>query len=347
MLDKLTIRRKFYTLFGVILLIFIASGIIDYLKLEESKDNWKRYLSEVAVRQGYLMEVEEAFGYGSGIHNFKNFVLRGTPKYADRFAANYEEIIAVIERYAALPGLSEREKAALVDIRKVADAYKEALATAQDMHQKGNSAVIIDGTITIDDSPALNGFDVLREEHTQLTAQRSEMMSAAIQGALFAVVASLLVALCVILVFSLFISGGITRPLLRMNEAAKSLAEGDLSAKVEVSTSDEIGQLGQSFNGMVGNLKQLMDEVQAEKAGVEQKVEAAVRESEAQQQYLSRSVDRMLNEMDRFAEGDLTVRLEVERTDDEIGQLYSGFNRAVSNIRGLFEQVRQAVASTV
>ena len=75
--------------------------------------------------------------------------------------------------------------------------------------------------------------------------------------------------------------------------------------------------------------------------------EEVSQESEAQQQYLSKSVDLILSEMGKFADGDLTVSLEAERADDEIGQLYQGFNRAVANIRHLFEQVRQAVASTV
>ena len=139
----------------------------------------------------------------------------------------------------------------------------------------------------------------------------------------------------------------IVTPVRELADKAGRVAEGDLTATVDIIVADEIGTLARAFNSMVEKIKQSMEAVRIEKAGVEKKVEHAVRESEAQQVYLSQSVERILAEMERFADGDLTVQLEAERTDDEIGQLYQGFNRAVSNIGRLFDEVRQAVASTV
>ncbi|MFQ5569917.1 MAG: methyl-accepting chemotaxis protein [Rhodothermales bacterium] len=65
----------------------------------------------------------------------------------------------------------------------------------------------------------------------------------------------------------------------------------------------------------------------------------------AQRLYLTRSVDHMLTEIERFAEGDLSVHLNAER-DDEIGRLYDGFNKAIANIRTLMGQVRETVEMT-
>ena len=146
---------------------------------------------------------------------------------------------------------------------------------------------------------------------------------------------------------SVFITRGVTKPVGLLIKASAKVAEGDLTHEVNLNSKDELGQLGQAFNAMVANIRAGNEAVQAEKAGVEAKIEDAVREAEAQQHYLSRSVNAILAEMEKFAEGDLTVHLEAERTDDEISQLYDGFNRAVKNIRGLFGQVRQAVVSTV
>jgi methyl-accepting chemotaxis protein len=73
--------------------------------------------------------------------------------------------------------------------------------------------------------------------------------------------------------------------------------------------------------------------------------EAAERDRSAQQ-YLERNVLEVLDAMERFSEGDLSVALEVER-DDAIGRLRYGVNKAVLNIRSMVQQVREVLDSTV
>jgi PAS domain S-box-containing protein len=61
--------------------------------------------------------------------------------------------------------------------------------------------------------------------------------------------------------------------------------------------------------------------------------------------YLSNKVDEILAEMNKFAEGDLTVKLKIEKAD-QIGKLYEGFNTSVKNIGSLIGKVGEAVAAT-
>ena len=140
-------------------------------------------------------------------------------------------------------------------------------------------------------------------------------------------------------------SRSITRPIKTLVGAASQVADGDLNVSVETNTNDEVSSLGERFNVMVGNIRAANEALQAEKASVEQKVEEAIAESEAQKQYLSERVEIMLTEMERFASGNLTVRLEAEK-DDEIGKLFSGFNRALENMCRMIQQVSEVVSST-
>jgi methyl-accepting chemotaxis protein/ligand-binding sensor domain-containing protein len=73
--------------------------------------------------------------------------------------------------------------------------------------------------------------------------------------------------------------------------------------------------------------------------------EAAERDRRSQQ-YLEKNVLEVLEAMERFSEGDLSVALSVEK-DDAIGRLRGGVNRAVSNIRTMVKQVRDVLDSTV
>lgn len=137
----------------------------------------------------------------------------------------------------------------------------------------------------------------------------------------------------------------VLRPIDALQKATEAVSEGDLSIEMKAASNDEIGDLAHSFNGMVGNIRETSEALQEEKAGVEAKVEEALKESAAQQQYLDQSVVTMLDGMKRFADGDLTVHLEPKR-DDNIGHLYQGFNTAVANLRHLCSQVKETVRST-
>ncbi len=63
------------------------------------------------------------------------------------------------------------------------------------------------------------------------------------------------------------------------------------------------------------------------------------------QNYLGNKVNEMLKEMNKFAGGDLTVELNIEK-EDQIGNLYEGFNKSVKNIGELIGKVTEAVQAT-
>ncbi len=63
-----------------------------------------------------------------------------------------------------------------------------------------------------------------------------------------------------------------TRPLAKLNNASIEIGKGNLDAKVEISSKDEIGQLGVSFNKMVEDLKEYRDKLLAYSSELETKV---------------------------------------------------------------------------
>ncbi|WP_405019187.1 ATP-binding protein [Kitasatospora sp. NBC_00070] len=64
---------------------------------------------------------------------------------------------------------------------------------------------------------------------------------------IFSMIASLL--------FMQFLAHGLTAPLRDMTAAARAMAEGDYSSRVEVNSRDEIGELAATFNKMAGDLE--------------------------------------------------------------------------------------------
>lgn len=90
---------------------------------------------------------------------------------------------------------------------------------------------------------------------------------------------SIVVALWASILLTLKISGDIVPPIRQLMTAAKQISDGDLNTEVHVTTKDEIGQLGHSFNTMVNDLRaaaineqNILDELQELNQGLETRV---------------------------------------------------------------------------
>jgi len=73
---------------------------------------------------------------------------------------------------------------------------------------------------------------------------------------------------------------------------------------------------------------------------------ADIKEIKDIQNYLNRSTKTILNEMEKFAEGDLSVSVKPEKEGDDIAKLFDGFNRVVDNIKKMILNVRESVQAT-
>ncbi|UOF89867.1 cell wall metabolism sensor histidine kinase WalK [Fodinisporobacter ferrooxydans] len=61
------------------------------------------------------------------------------------------------------------------------------------------------------------------------------------------------------------VSKNLSRPLLKMNEVAERMAVGDFQGEVNVTTRDEVGRLGMTFNYLANRLKSTIEDVSKEK----------------------------------------------------------------------------------
>ncbi|MUT65518.1 ATP-binding protein [Paenibacillus sp. NEAU-GSW1] len=65
--------------------------------------------------------------------------------------------------------------------------------------------------------------------------------------------------------FAFFLSSKIQQPLLQLKKAADSISQGDYKTQVNIVSSDEIGQLANTFNHMTGQLDKLIHDLSHEK----------------------------------------------------------------------------------
>jgi methyl-accepting chemotaxis protein len=150
----------------------------------------------------------------------------------------------------------------------------------------------------------------------------------------------------------------------RVVDATQQVADGDLSARLDQTSDNAFGRLAGNFNAMVEQIRQSKRDLEAEKASVERRVQEATTELKAQKAELDHRVDQLLEAMDRFADGDLTVQVHladdaannapVDASADaarseqnaKIARLFDGFNRAVAALREMVGAVGRAATAS-
>lgn len=102
---------------------------------------------------------------------------------------------------------------------------------------------------------------------------------------------------------------GITKPILKLNEAAKDIAKGDWNRQVKIERKDELGELAKSFNIMASklkdsfnNLEQRVKERTTELAEAKEKAEVANRAKSAFIANMSHEVRTPLNAIIGFSD---------------------------------------------
>lgn len=261
-MSRLSIRAKFATLIAVVAFSFSAAIILIFLVTAPIEEEWTRYRETVAERQVLLTEIRSRFGYGGLIHSFKNLVLRGEARHAERAMAEHAAIAAVLKRYLALPDLDGMEREALNAIAATADRYAGGVEQAKVGHASGEPIATIDGSVKIDDSPAFTAFERLAQRQRELTDAYSAALAEQVSGAGRNGVLVLLPALLLISGALWWLRGGILTPVHALRDTTRRVTEElDLSLRAKFVGNDELGETGRAFNTFLEHLQAMIKDI--------------------------------------------------------------------------------------
>jgi methyl-accepting chemotaxis protein len=126
--------------------------------------------------------------------------------------------------------------------------------------------------------------------------QAQDRADTAVSTAITMIFSIALIAVVVGILLGAFISRGITKPVSRLVDGSESVANGDLTKDIEIETKDEIGILAKSFGTMVGNLRNLVKEIQSTSMNVSstsQELASSAEEMNASTQQVSSAIQQI------------------------------------------------------
>ena len=151
---------------------FAGSESLDenpVLVLRLSLHAWRYFPMLICRRLRYGMIWPKScrlMGYGGGIHNFKNYVLRDREEYRTAARTDFARILDVIAGIERGGELNAAEQQALKAFKAVVESYDAAVDRITELRNKGWRAEDIDRVVIIDDTAAVPGLDTLRARWT-------------------------------------------------------------------------------------------------------------------------------------------------------------------------------------
>ncbi len=328
-----------------------------------------------------LTELNQLLGYGGMIYQFKNYVLRGAPKYAQTFLSQFDEVTKRIDDFESMPSATAQEKAEMAVIRDVVAQYRTALDLVRDMYQSGATSEQVDRAVKIADGPAIaslraleegaklggfgvdakHWFDTITTKINKLKAvedsvandlsnRGDELSSVAQSGLLMVLVlgAGIMVA---ILAMVHFTSRGILLALAAAVSVAERIASGDLSGKVVVDRDDELGKLQQAMSLMRDKLVDMFSGISGaanelsnaaeDMATVINQTSAGIQRQQAETEQVATAMNQMAATVDEVA-GSASNAAEGAHEADRAAQ---DGQRVVDETIGVVEHVAASVES--
>lgn len=109
-----------------------------------------------------IAKLRGLMGFNGLIHQFKNYVLRGSPQYAKAFRTQYQQSIEVINLLEEAEYSNKEYFRQLENTRDVLDNYYQKLDVVKQLHDNNALIIDIDRAVRIDDTPANNALSFLQ-----------------------------------------------------------------------------------------------------------------------------------------------------------------------------------------
>lgn len=255
----MTIQKKMVILSLALIALLSTTGLLQFQSVLQMGEQWAHFQETALRRQQLLGEINSQFGYGGFIHNFKNHVLRGSQKYADKFQENKIRMDQALTEYSEL-NLSPEERRALATVESVAAQYSRAITTSQTMHQNGSQATQIDKVVKISDSPAFRGLKVLKDTVQELVKKAEASLNQTIR----ALEILLLISALGMVIFFIFFFGvliNVGKRLTNLHSATLEMGNGNFSAPIQVDGNDEITAISQGLSTMAAKLQGVIQQI--------------------------------------------------------------------------------------
>ncbi|ASI75226.1 methyl-accepting chemotaxis protein [Bacillus cereus] len=260
-MNFVSIRKKLMFMMGTICALFgVALAFILFFAIDQSRkaETLQKEISPLATE---LKERGDA--YQVQLSALRGYLLQHDQVELDKFNEMSKRLEDSKDKLLSNPNLSSSVKSTMElgsTWRKFIEEKVFTLAKEQKWEEALQVASSENGTVY----KVIGDFTNYSNEQAKLREQSIEKIDQSALLIEYVIFLSLVVCIIVAIILAWWFSGKLVKPIQQIDTKLKELAsqEGDLTARLQVNSNDEIGAIATSFNKMLENLQHIINRVQ-------------------------------------------------------------------------------------
>lgn len=343
-MKRVSISRKLLLGFGSVLILLVAVVVIAYTQFVSVE---KTFTDLIQERTAKLLTIKNMIiDVKSQQVALRNFVTEENDQSEQQFKSFYEEYRKTSEELR-----SGIQTPTMIDLLDRSDrSAKEYYAFGQsviELKKQGRTNEIT--RMLLDTGPTIiSGFEetvTAMEQHQQNTLDTGIVnANQLIQKVLRLIMIIGIISIVLGVVIALFMGRIISKPVAHVARAASRIADGDLTGEaIVVRNRDEIGDLAESFNKMMENLRHLIHQV----GHNADRVAASSEELTASTEQTATATEQVATTMEEIATGMDTQVSMVGDGFHTINELSTGFQQMTVNTQNMSDEATNASAKTI
>lgn len=321
---NMTVRKKLTAGFGVIYLLLVILVGFAYYEISTIDANYTRLVHDKVPNVVNVKQLEIAIRREQG--SMRGYLLIGDETSLTNFTAAHNE-------YKKLS--KELEKTLTrTDTKELLARLNELEQRFYELGQKSfqlkneNNVEAYTQLIATTGRDITTQFDTVAQQLTEIQQRDMKQASEATTSESKAIKSWMIIigiaALVLGSIVTFYISRILSRPLLTLSEAAKRIADGDLTGKkIVVHNRDEIGELAASFNQMARNLRDVLEQVTMSA----EQVASSSEQLTASAEQTSKATEQIALTIQDVAAGVEKQVQSVEETSEKIEQMSEGIQQ--------------------
>ncbi|MEW4151448.1 methyl-accepting chemotaxis protein [Bacillus thuringiensis] len=260
-MNFVSIRKKLMFMMGTICALFgIALAFILFFAIDQSRkaETLQKEISPLATE---LKERGDA--YQVQLSALRGYLLQHDQVELDKFNEMSKRLEDSKDKLLSNPNASSSVKSTMElgsTWRKFVEEKVFTLAKEQKWEEALQVASSENGTVY----KVIGDFTNYSNEQAKLREQSIEKIDQSALLIEYVIFLSLVICIVAAIILAWWFSGKLVKPIQQIDTKLKELAsqEGDLTARLQVNSNDEIGTIATSFNKMLENLQHIINRVQ-------------------------------------------------------------------------------------
>lgn len=310
---QLKIGTKIAASFAIVIALIIIMAINSFISLGNAKDDLER-IDQANMRMALADAI--TIQYKVTVSDLRAYAAYGDEVYSNRIDNDFEKVIklekdlltfARPDKKQEVQGVIDEtikyKRAIMTEFMPLAKEYNRLIAAGDFVKAQEHKVKLSEFAKRI--APQSQGIEKALDGFSQINVDVAKgLIKESISNSNHVIITSGIISVVVLLlgtITAVTLTNMIRRPVVKLTEIAHQYGNGDLRRQVEVTSSDEIGQLSASLQEMHKNFVEMISNIRSaseQLAGASEEMAASTEEVTSSSEEVSKNMQHLAREAD-------------------------------------------------